>query len=63
MSQALAITALLLFVPAFSIGVTASLFVAPGIIGNSIFAAVKLWVVVFPLLWTIKTNPQGVTSS
>ena len=59
MSKTFALTALLLFVPAFSIGVIASLFVAPGIIGNTIFAAIKVWAVVFPLLWTIKTNPTA----
>lgn len=59
MPKALALTALLFFVPAFSIGVAASLFVAPGIIGNTIFAVIKVWAVVFPLLWTIATNPKA----
>ena len=59
MSKVSALVALLLFVPAFSIGVVMSLFVAPGIIGNSIFTVMKVWAVAFPLAWTIKHNPQA----
>lgn len=57
-SRQQAAIALLLFVPAFSIGVTMSLLIAPGIVGNSIFTVIKVWVVVFPLWWTwqYKTN-------
>ena len=59
MSKRSAAIALLLFVPAFSIGVVMSLFIAPGIIGNSIFTAMKVWGVVFPLAWTVKYNFQA----
>ena len=59
MSRKSAAIALLLFVPAFSIGVVMSLFVAPGIIGNSIFTAMKVWAIVFPLTWTLKYNSQA----
>ena len=59
MSKRLAAIALLLFVPAFSIGVVMSLFIAPGIIGNSIFTAMKVWGVIFPLAWTAKHNFQA----
>ena len=59
MSKSSAAIAILLFVPAFSIGVIMSLFIAPGIIGNGIFAAMKVWAVVFPLAWTVKYNYQG----
>ena len=58
MSKKSAAIALLLFVPAFSIGVVMSLFIAPGIIGNSIFTAMKVWGVIFPLAW-IKYNSQA----
>lgn len=51
-----ALIALILFVPAFSIGVAMSLFIAPGVIGNSVFTAVKIWAIAFPLFWVIKTN-------
>lgn len=54
-----ALITLLLFVPACTIGVIMSLFIAPGIIGNGVFTGMKIWVVVFPLLWTIKTNPKA----
>ena len=59
MSKKSAVIALALFVPAFSIGVIMSLFVAPGTIGNNIFTAMKVWAVIFPLAWTIKHNPQA----
>ena len=51
-----AVIALLLFVPASSIGVTMALLIAPGAIGNGIFTAAKIWIVILPLLWTWKTN-------
>lgn len=56
MSKVSATIALLFFAPAFSIGVIASLFIAPGIVGNSVFTAMKVWAVVFPLLWTFKSD-------
>ncbi len=58
MAKISAVIALLLFVPAFSIGVIMSLFIAPGKVGNSIFTVMKVWGIIFPLLWTIKTNPH-----
>lgn len=36
-----------------------SLFIAPGLVGNSIFTAVKIWGIVFPLLWVMKTNSKA----
>jgi uncharacterized protein len=51
--------ALLLFVPASSIGVIMALFIAPGAIGNGVFTLVKIWIVVLPLFWTWKTNPAA----
>ncbi|MEM7758873.1 MAG: CPBP family intramembrane glutamic endopeptidase [Cyanobacteria bacterium P01_A01_bin.40] len=59
MNQIYALGALMLFAPAFSIGVVASLFVAPGTLGNTIFTVMKVWVVAFPLLWTLKISPQA----
>lgn len=59
MSKIKSLIALILFVPASSIGVIMTLFIAPGIIGNGIFTAMKIWLVVFPLLWTIKYNSQA----
>ena len=54
-----ALVALLLFVPAFSIGVLMSLFIAPGLVGNSVFTAVKIWGIAFPLFWVMKTNSKA----
>ena len=55
-SRQLALIALFLFVPASSIGVTMSLFIAPGALGNSIFTFAKIWIVILPLFWTWKFN-------
>ena len=59
MSKISALIALLLFVPAFSIGVAMSLFIAPGLVGNSIFTAVKVWGIAFPLVWVMRTNSKA----
>ena len=56
MPQIYALIALILFAPAFSIGVIASLYIAPGTIGNGVFTATKIWAIALPLFWTIKTN-------
>ncbi|WP_036479363.1 CPBP family intramembrane glutamic endopeptidase, partial [Myxosarcina sp. GI1] len=56
LSRRQAAIALLLFVPVFSIGVTMSLLIAPGIVGNSVFTVAKVWAVVFPLWWTWNHN-------
>lgn len=55
-SQQLALISLFLFVPASSIGVTMSLFIAPGVLGNGIFTLAKIWIVILPLFWTWKFN-------
>ena len=59
MSKISALVSLILFVPAFSIGVAMSLFVAPGLVGNTIFTAVKIWGIALPLLWVIRTSSQA----
>ncbi|MEM6611347.1 MAG: type II CAAX endopeptidase family protein [Cyanobacteria bacterium P01_C01_bin.72] len=56
MSRTSALISLVLFVPGFSLGVAMSLFIAPGLVGNSFFTAVKIWGIVFPLLWVMKTS-------
>ena len=56
MSKVPALISLILFVPAFSIGVAMSLFIAPGAVGNSVFTLVKVWGIIFPLFWVIKTK-------
>jgi len=59
MSKISALFALFLFVPAFSVGVAMSLFVAPGFVGNSIFTAVKIWGIAFPLFWVMRTKSSA----
>ncbi|MEL6501633.1 MAG: type II CAAX endopeptidase family protein [Cyanobacteria bacterium J06623_1] len=59
MSKTSALISLILFVPAFSIGVAMSLFIAPGLVGNAVFTAVKVWGIAFPLLWVMKTNSKA----
>lgn len=58
MRQVYAVVALILFAPAFSVGVIASLYVAPGTVGNTVFTIMKVWAVIFPLLWTVRINHQ-----
>ena len=59
MSKISALVALILFVPAFSIGVAMSLFIAPGLVGNSVFTVVKIWGIVLPLVWVMRTNSKA----
>ncbi|MEL6582039.1 MAG: type II CAAX endopeptidase family protein [Cyanobacteria bacterium J06621_12] len=59
MSKTSALVSLILFVPAFSLGVAMSLFIAPGLVGNSFFTAVKIWGIVFPLLWVMKNSSNA----
>jgi len=61
LSRVKALIALALFVPAFSVGVAMSLFISPGVIGNSVFTAVKIWGIVFPLLWVIKIDATALS--
>jgi uncharacterized protein len=46
-----ALLALLLVVPVASFGVTISLFIAPGPVGQLVFSACKLWMLVLPGVW------------
>lgn len=51
--------ALWLVVPASSIGVTMATIIAPGVIGQTIFTIVKIWIVLIPLLWVIKIEKKS----
>ena len=46
-----AVVALVLLVPAPSVGVIAGLVVAPSTWGHAVFAACKLWILGFPAVW------------
>ena len=52
--------ALLLLVPAPSIGVTMAVFVAPGLIGQTLFTAIKIWLIAFPIGWTWQVERQPI---
>lgn len=59
-SRRRAMIALLLLVPVPSIGTLVGMVVAPGPIGEVVFALSKLYIVLFPLLWLVlveKTKP------
>lgn len=46
-----AIVALLLLVPAPSLGILSVLVFRPGPVGQAIFSAAKIWLLIFPVLW------------
>lgn len=46
-----ALLALVLLAPVPTVGVVAAMFAAPGTIGQTVFAAAKVWIVLFPAAW------------
>ena len=48
-----AVVALLLVAPVPTIGVVAALHAAPGPVGDAVFAAAKLWLLLFPAAWFV----------
>ena len=52
--------ALLLFVPAASIGVTMATYISPGIIGQAFFTLTKIWLVAFPLIWRLTIEKKAI---
>jgi len=48
-----AVVALLLVVPVPTVGVVAALHAAPGPVGQAVFAAAKLWLLLFPAAWFV----------
>ena len=48
-----AILALLLMAPVPTIGVAAAMYAAPGTVGQAVFVAAKVWLVVFPAFWDL----------
>ena len=51
--------ALILIVPAQSLGVAAMLFALPGPLGLSINLQSRVWMVVFPLFWTLRIEQRS----
>ena len=52
-NRILAVVALLLLAPVPTIGVVAALHAAPGPVGDAVFAAAKLWLLLFPAAWFV----------
>ena len=52
--------ALLLFVPAASIGVTMATYISPGIVGKICFTITKIWLVVFPIVWRLIIEKKAI---
>ncbi|MDY6786393.1 MAG: CPBP family intramembrane glutamate endopeptidase, partial [Cyanobacteriota bacterium] len=53
-----AVLALLLLVPANSIGVTMALFIAPGGWGNTAFSLCKIWMLILPAIWFFRIERE-----
>lgn len=52
--------ALLLLVPAASIGVAMATYISPGIIGQAFFTLTKIWLVAFPLFWRLTIEKKAI---
>ena len=52
--------ALLLLVPAASIGVAMTTYISPGTIGKFCFTLTKIWLVVFPILWRLAIEKKAI---
>ena len=59
-SRQQAALALLLLVPAPSIGVAMAVLMVPGSIGQTLFTAIKIWLIAFPIVWTWRVEGQRV---
>jgi membrane protease YdiL (CAAX protease family) len=53
--------ALALLAPVPSLGTAAAMIVAPGEVGQAVFSAAKIWLLVFPAVWYVKVE-HGKTS-
>ena len=52
--------ALILLVPAASIGVAMATYISPGIIGNTFFTFTKIWLVAFPIIWRLAVEKKAI---
>jgi membrane protease YdiL (CAAX protease family) len=55
-SRRSAVLALLLLVPAPTIGTLAAMLIAPGPIGQTVYGLCKIWLLMLPLLWTMRVD-------
>lgn len=46
--------ALLLFIPAASLGVAMATYISPGIVGQAFYTLTKIWLVILPIFWRLK---------
>lgn len=53
-----ALLALTLLVPAASIGIIAALYIAPGRWGQTLSVLCQLWLLVFPIAWSVFVDPK-----
>lgn len=59
--KSLALIALLLLVPAPTIGVIMAMYIAPGSLGQTVFMLTKIWLVAFPVIWIWKFDQEKLT--
>ncbi|MEG3840688.1 type II CAAX endopeptidase family protein [Microcoleus sp. herbarium14] len=55
-SRKTALLALILLVPAASIGIVTSLYIAPGIFGQTLSVLCQVWLLVFPIAWSLAVD-------
>lgn len=58
-----ALLALTLLVPAASIGIIAGLYIAPGIWGQTLSVLCQLWLLVFPIAWSVFVDREKLSLS
>lgn len=52
--------ALVLLVPAASVGVVMATYISPGIIGKTCFTLTKIWLVAFPIMWRLAIEKKAI---
>lgn len=62
-NRVLAFLALLLLVPAPSVGAYVGMVLSPGTFGSVIFGLSKIWLVAFPLVWMIRVDRERISWS
>ena len=63
MTKRSSLLALLLLVPAPSIGVLAGMIIAPNLFGRAVFFVSKIWILALPLVWHVFVDKQKLSLS
>jgi len=63
MKQISSLLALLLLVPAPSIGILVGMIIAPNLFGRSVFFISKIWILLLPLFWHVFVDKQKLSLS